>query len=63
MNHKKDFQVERLRKCRVRAADMQRNIGYVAARRPHAAYLIPMVESYDFKNFEIKLAEIVEDDE
>jgi len=43
---------------RVRA--MMHNICFIAKQQPTRKYLVPMVQSFDFKNFETKLAEIIE---
>lgn len=52
---------ERLQQCRKRVDDMERNLRFVAKLLPQIAYLVPMVESFDFQNFETKLSEVMED--
>ena len=44
---------------RVRA--MMHNICFIAKQNPARKYLVPLVQSFDFTNFETKLAEVIED--
>ena len=58
---RKPNQLERLEKCRKRVSDMERNLYRVSQMLPQIAYMVPMVESFDFQNFETKLAEVIDD--
>ena len=48
-------------RAELRVKAMLYNICFIANQEPKTRFLIPMVTSFDFKNFETKLAEILED--
>lgn len=49
------------KRVRLRVRALVYNLHFIAGLKPEEKYLHPLVNSFDFRNFEIKLSEVLED--